>query len=164
VILRMGEQYLTLYFPGDERTGQSAPGAAVPGVGTPGAASGTQGLRDIKTLLPPSLTGRAAPAPPVSTAPPPPAPPAANATGGNNLISSLGATVTPQGYQLGASLSPQMQAAGLAPGDVVASVNGISAASLAGDPGRLAQTMASGNARLEVVRGGNRISVSVPTR
>jgi S1-C subfamily serine protease len=57
-----------------------------------------------------------------------------------------------------------MQAAGLAPGDVVASVNGVSAASLAGDPARLAQSMGSGNARLEVLRGGNRISVSVPGR
>jgi general secretion pathway protein C len=168
VILRLGEQYLTLYFPGDQRTGQSAALPGAPGAGTPGAAAGTQGLRDIKTLLPPSLTGRAPPAPPVTTTPPPPPPqvppPAQNGSGGNALIDSIGANVTPQGYRVGSTLSPQLQAAGLAPGDVVASVNGVSAATLAGDPRRLAQAMGSGEARLEVLRGGNRITLSVPAR
>jgi S1-C subfamily serine protease len=61
-------------------------------------------------------------------------------------------------------LPPQLQAAGLAPGDIVASVNGVNAATFAGDPRRLAQVMGSGDARLEVLRGGNRIIVSVPAR
>lgn len=164
VVLRLGEQHLTLYFPGDERTGQLAAsaGTVVSGPGTTGGAGGTEGLRDIKTLLPPSLTGRAAPAPPAAKAAPPP--PAQNGSSGNALIDSLGATVTPQGYRVGSTSSPQLQAAGLAPGDIVASVNGVSAATLAADPRRLAQAMASGEARLEVLRGGNRITLSVPAR
>jgi S1-C subfamily serine protease len=52
----------------------------------------------------------------------------------------------------------------LAPGDVVASVNGISAATLAGDPRRLTQAMASGEARIEVLRGGSRMTFSLPAR
>jgi general secretion pathway protein C len=147
VMLRLGEQYFTLYFPGDLRAGQAA--AAAPGAQAP------------PQQPPPFATGSSAPS--ASFASPPPARPQ-NSSGGNALIDSLGATVTPQGYRVGAALSPQLQAAGLMPGDIVASVNGISAASLAGDPRRLSQAVASGDARLEVLRGGNRMVVSVPGR
>jgi general secretion pathway protein C len=173
VILSLGEQHMVLYFPGDRRAQQAGvipPGAVI----QPGAEASNQGLRDIKTLLPPSLTGRPAPPAPAQPQPqtqpqtqPQPQPqslPAQNNISGIGLIDSPGATVTRQGYQLGSTVSPQLRAAGLAPGDVIASVNGVSAAALAGDPRRLAQSMGSGNARVEVLRGGNRMILSVPRR
>jgi hypothetical protein len=43
-------------------------------------------------------------------------------------------------------------------------VNGVSAATLAADPRRLAQTMGSGGARIEVLRGGSRMTFSLPAR
>lgn len=166
VVLSLGQQRLMVFFPGDQRAQQAAAAQAAasqPGGGTPGP-----GLRDIRTLLPPSLTGRPVPAQPqpqpqAQPQSQPPAP-AQNTRGGNGLIDNPGAAVTRQGYQLGSTVSPQLRAAGLAPGDVIASVNGVNAATLAGDPRRLAQAMASGNARIEVLRGGDRMIISVPRR
>lgn len=152
VILSLGQQRMTLYFPGDQRAQQAATAQAA-------ASQPAQGLRDPRTLLPPSLTGRPAPAQPQpqpqpqSQPQPQPPAPAQNTRGGNGLIDNPGAAVTRQGYQLGSTVPPQLRAAGLAPGDVIASVNGVSAATLAGDPRRLAQAMSSGNARIEVLRG-----------
>jgi general secretion pathway protein C len=155
VMLRLGERYFTLYFPGDERAGQAASAAPPPAGGA---------LVPPSPVSSPASSGSANFS--VATPAPPPPPPTSPQIGnsGNALIDSLGATATSQGYRVGAALSPQLQAAGLLPGDVVASVNGISAARLAGDPRRLTQALASGDARLEVLRGGNRVVVSVPAR
>lgn len=150
VMIRRGEQALTLYFPDDPRT---APAAAPPAA-TPALPSAS---------VPGSAPSADAPPPPPIPSPPPlPAP--QNNSGGNALIDSLGATVTPQGYRVGSNLSPQFRAAGLAPGDVVASVNGVSASTFAADPRRLTEMMASGEARVEVLRGGKRLTLVVPVR
>lgn len=176
VLLRRGEQFYTLYFPGDPRAGQPAVAVAAPG--TQGAnersgAAAASGVEAIRSLIPPSVQGRpqaTPPAPPPQAPPPapaqspPPPPPPQNSRSGNALIDSLGATVTPQGYRVGSALSPQLRGAGLAPGDVVATVNGVNAATFAADPRRLAEALASGQARVEVLRNGTRTTLTVPVR
>ncbi len=173
VILRRGDQFLTLYFPDDPRAGKAGQVVAQAPQPTQGAVTRADlqnGVDAMRALLPPSVLRPQAGAPPsAAPAPPPPAPAPTppqpqNGSSGNGLIDSLGATVTPQGYQVGPGLSPKLRQAGLAPGDVVASVNGVNPASLAGDPRRLAQMMAAGQARVEILRGDNRITVSVPLR
>lgn len=177
VILNRGGQFYTLYFPDDPRAGKTEMVAQAPG-GAGNAQSQAQareGVAAIRALLPRSvLPPEPGPQQPTAPPPPPPPPPAGtqppapgtpqNSSSGNALIDSLGATVTAQGYRVGPALSPQLRQAGLAPGDVVASVNGVSASALAANPGRLAQMMASGQARVEVLRGDDRVTVSVPLR
>lgn len=174
VILRQANQFFTLYFPDDPRTGNAAAGSAQApngGQGMPFANQPQSGGEVGQTLFPtpaplpePGPQQPAARAPAVQPqAPPNPGAPQ-NSSSGNGLIDSLGATVTPQGYRVGPAISPQLRQAGLLPGDVVASVNGVSAASLASDPRRLTQMMASGQARVEVLRGDRRMTLSVPSR
>lgn len=164
VVLRVGDRYSTIYFPNDERAMHPQSGAA-PAAGPTVAAPQTGGGADaIRALLPPSVRGdnsrpgRGEPVPMLMPNAPPPA------ADGNALIDSLGATVTPQGYQVGANIAPQLRSAGLVPGDVIARVNGVDAARLAADPARAAEVVASGSARLEVVRGGARVTLSIPVR
>ena len=168
VTLRSGEQTLTLYFPDDPRNGQAAGPPPAQMRDAQSAPASGDGINAMRALLPPSARGNAAPSPspaqPVPVVQAPPSPPPQNSSGGNALIDSLGATVTPQGYRVGTNLSPQFRAAGLAPGDVVASVNGVSASTFAADPRRLTEMMASGEARVEVLRGGKRVTLVVPVR
>lgn len=112
VLLRSGEQYLTLYFPDDPRARQpSQPGApnaapvaappptpqlAPPTAPTPGAGPSASGVDAIRALLPPSVVGTPGSRPAV---PPPPAPPPGsdqNSGNGNGLIDRRGAAVTPR--------------------------------------------------------------------
>jgi general secretion pathway protein C len=98
VVLRLGVQNMTLYFPGDERTGH-APTATL---GASGAATPPPGLRDIKTLLPPSLTGRAAPAEVSGVPPPLPPPPQAP----SQITGSGSGSTEPQGAAGAAPVQP----------------------------------------------------------
>ena len=159
VVLRIGIQLVPLYFPEDERAkkpviaGSLEPGAA-------GAAAGpadTSGRDSIRALLAPGVGGGN----PGSTSS---RPPAAPSRGTSTFIDSLDATVTPQGYRLGQNIGPQGRQFGLAPGDVIATVNGVGATRFANDPQAMASASAAGQAQLVVLRGGNRITVTVPVR
>lgn len=141
VILGSGGGSATLYFPGDDRARQ-------PMTFAPSGAGST-----------PIATGVA-----VSGIAPPPAPPPPGSATAQSLIDRLGATLTPRGYQVGPSLSPQLRGAGLRAGDVVAAVNGVDPQSFAADPVRVAQAVAAGQAQVEVLREGTRIALSVSLR
>ena len=159
VVLRIGSQLAPLYFPEDERAKKPVvavslePGAA----GVAAGPADTSGRDAIRALLAPGVGGGN----PGST---PSTPPAAPSRGTSTFIDSLDATVTPQGYRLGQNIGPQGRQFGLAPGDVIATVNGIGATRFANDPQAMAGASAAGQAQLVVLRGGNRITVTVPVR
>ncbi len=100
VTVRRGDQYATVYFPGDQRA--QAPGAPAPASpassgpvqGSPPAAPAASGVEAIRSLLPPSVLGR--PTAPGQGTPPAPLPPPQNAPSGNGLIDRPGSTVTPR--------------------------------------------------------------------
>jgi S1-C subfamily serine protease len=92
---------------------------------------------------------------------------AATAPGGGasaGFIESLNATPTPQGYRVGPNASPQARQFGLAPGDVIASVNGLDMSRVGNDSQAIARATANGEAQLVVLRGGTRITLTVPVR
>lgn len=96
------------------------------------------------------------PQPPTSTTPPPPAaapPPAAS------LLQRYNATPTADGLRIGAGAP-----GGLRAGDVIASVNGQAMTDPAAAQRVLATAQASGSAKVEIVRNGQRVTLTVPTR
>ena len=80
------------------------------------------------------------------------------------MISSFGVTSSSQGYVVGADSPPQLLRAGVRPGDVIKSLNG----QALGDPSRDQQIFqraaAGGRARVEVVRDGRSLTLTVPLR
>ncbi len=111
----------------------------------PARASGSSSGADaVRALIPPEFQGAAA-------APPPPT--SARAT-------SPGA----MGYVVGASPDPAILAAGIRPGDVIERVNGQPVNAGSNQRTLIAQAAASGSARLDIVRDGQRLSLTVPVR
>lgn len=111
----------------------------------------------------------AAPAPgqPAPAAvPPPPPPPGVNAPAAAapppstaNLLQRFNATPTGEGLRIGANAP-----GGLRQGDVIQSLNGQSLADPAAAQSALAAAQASGAARVDIVRNGQRVTLTVPTR
>ncbi len=118
---------------------QTAPAAPPP------AANGVDGIR---ALIPPSTQGltpsRAAPPAPVG------APPQASA----------GET----GFRIGVSPPPAMLNAGIRAGDIIQRVNGTAVTSATNEREVMARAMSSGTARVELLRNGQPISLTVPFR
>ena len=80
------------------------------------------------------------------------------------VAQGLGAQATAGGYQIGPNPSPELLRAGLLPGDVVATVNGVTLGEAESDRRVFDQALVSGRARVEVVRDGRRIALSFPLR
>lgn len=110
----------------------------------PGAAAAVPGVAGV------------VPPPPPLTAPPPVAPPPPAAA---TLLQRFNATPTADGLRIGAGAP-----GGLRAGDVIQSVNGQSLADPAAAQGALAAAQASGAARVDIVRNGQRVTLTVPTR
>ena len=103
------------------------------------------------------------------TAPPPPSPIASapqpfSAAGASGFLQSLGATQTGDAFRVGEGASPMGRLAGLQPGDTIERINGQNVADLARDPNAYARLSTSGAARIELVRGGQRLTLIVPLR
>lgn len=79
-------------------------------------------------------------------------------------VSSLGVTPSAQGYVIGPDSAPQLLRAGLRPGDVIKSVNGQALGDAARDQQTLQRAAAGGRARVEVVRDGRTLTLTVPLR
>lgn len=79
-------------------------------------------------------------------------------------VGSLGVTRTPQGYVVGADSAPQLLRAGVRPGDVIKSLNGQSLGDPARDQQIFQRAAAGGRARVEVVRDGRTLTLTVPLR
>lgn len=80
------------------------------------------------------------------------------------VVSSLGVAPSPQGYVVGADSAPQLLRAGLRPGDVIKSLNGQALGDPASDQQILQRAAAGGRARVEVVRDGRTLILTVPLR
>ncbi len=149
VTLRTAAGVETLAFPA-----QAAAGVGAAAANSPGAAA-------VRALIPPSVLGvpppAAPPPPPLAAAPIAPANPAA-------VLGGLGVSADGSAYRVTATPSPQLLAAGLRPGDVIERVNGIAPAELQSNPGALADAVASGRAQVEVLRDGQRLTLSAPLR
>ena len=96
------------------------------------------------------------PPPPVGAQPQVAPPPPPNAT---TLLQRFNATPTAEGLRIGAGAP-----GGLRQGDVIQSVNGQSLADPAAAQGALAAAQQSGAARVDIVRNGQRVTLTVPTR
>lgn len=68
------------------------------------------------------------------------------------------------GYRVGSQLPAQLQAAGIQPGDVIQAVNGSPVRGNDSEQELLARAMVGNSARIELVRGGKRVSLTVPMR
>jgi len=113
-----------------------------------------------------AASGQSAPAPTsMSSAAPPPVVPSAmtTAAGGAALLATLGATASGTGLSV-ANPNPAMRMAGLQPGDQIVAINGAAAAEVSRNPALLQPMMAAGTARLDVMRAGQRLTLSVPLR
>ncbi len=80
------------------------------------------------------------------------------------LIESFGLERAPDGYIVGPETPPILLAAGLKPGDKVVKVNGSQVGDAASDRLLFEQAVASGRARVEVVRGGQTLVLSFPLK
>jgi len=155
VILRVGDRREALSFPkaaGMTVTGGSPPPSVVapapPPTGTsPEAAAALASAAPIATAQPSAV---AAPAP-ATTSPAP-------------SLSSMGVTTSSQGYRVGPAPSAELRRFGLRPGDVIASLNGEPVGDVAGDRQLFERAVASGGARVEVIRDGRRVTLSFPLR
>jgi type II secretory pathway component PulC len=79
------------------------------------------------------------------------------------LLDSLGAVPSGTGLAVN-NPNAAMRMAGLQPGDQIVAINGAPAIELTRNPGLLQPIIAAGSARVDVVRAGQRMTLSVPIR
>ena len=80
------------------------------------------------------------------------------------VLDDLVLVATEDGYEVGADPAEPVRRAGLEPGDLVAKVNGQQVGDIARDRRLFDEVVASGRARVEVVRDGRRMALSFPLR
>ena len=154
VILKVGDRRELLAFP--------EPALAAPPATTPGA-----GITITPVTPPPSPEAAAAlaSASPIASAaaararpaPPPIVDPAA-------AVAAMGATPVAEGYRIGANPPAELRRFGLQPGDVIETLNGETVGDLANDRALVQRAVASGGARVEIVRAGRRLTLTLPLR
>lgn len=122
------------------------------------------GVARLRNLVPDSVAGRSA-APADNSAP------AVIeryrqriAANPKTVLDNLGVSVTEQGYQVGQQPAAGVRRAGLRPGDIVARVNGEKVGNIESDRRLFDKVAASGHARVEVIRDGQRIIMSFPLK
>jgi general secretion pathway protein C len=117
---------------------------------------------DRSGTAPATSAATAAPAPAIAPPPPPQIGPAPTANP-QTLLAGLGATAAIDGFHVN-SPSAQMKQAGLQPGDIVQRVNGMAMADLMTNPQALQTAFTNGTARMDLVRAGQPLTLSVPLR
>ncbi|GGE79792.1 type II secretion system protein N [Sphingomonas prati] len=132
---------------------------AFPQPGAPPPAAGTAPTPQPFVGLPTAATPTPVPSAPLVFSPPP-----SGAGAPAAFLDSMGATPTDGGYRIGPGASPAMRAAGLQPGDLVERVNGAAVGDANRDRALFASAASGGPLRVELVRNGRRIAVSLPAR
>ena len=153
IVLRTSNGQRTIGFNPDSSIGKNAMAGGTtspqpPSAGASAPALPASGIDAIRALIPREAQGRASPAT-VAPAPPPPQPGAGPGAGG---------------YRVGLAPAPAMLAAGIRPGDVIERVNGAAVGADADPREVMARAAAAGVARVEILRDGQRVSLSVPMR
>lgn len=162
VILNVGGRREALMLPhpaGAPLVGAPAAGAvpsvAAPAVAAPGTSPEAQAAlaasSPIATAAAAAASARPAPPPQPSMTP-------------SASMDSMGVTASPQGYVVGADSAPQLLRAGLRPGDVIKSLNGQALGDPASDQQTFQRAAAGGRARVEIVRDGRSLTLTVPLR
>lgn len=77
------------------------------------------------------------------------------------LLGSLGATAGANGYRIGAALPDELRRAGLAPGDTIEKVDGSPVGDPAHDRALLDDAVVAGRMRVDVIRAGRPVTVTV---
>ncbi|MGB3753233.1 MAG: type II secretion system protein N [Parerythrobacter sp.] len=154
VVLRTANGQRILGFDADA-TGSTATGSNAPRSATtnatptpspqPVVTEAATGVDAIRNLIPQSQQNNTADAPP-----PPSSVPVERSSSA--------------GYDVGANPPQILRSAGIRAGDVIQNVNGTRIESAAGARRVLANARGSGSARVEVLRNGKTVSLSVPTR
>ncbi len=159
VILSVGGRREALLLPKPAGTTAGAPGMA----GAPPPLSGPAPMAPA-----PQPPGPAAPAPAAAAAPaaarPATPPPARIVAASAEAIASLGITSTGQGYMVGPDSAPQLLRAGLRPGDEIKRVNGAALGDPDADREIFQRAVAGSRVRVEIVRDGQSINLTVPLR
>lgn len=154
VILRNGGRRESLSFPRAAgmtvTTGTPPPSVAAPA--PPPTATTPQAAAAVAAASPGAAARPAADAPAPATAAPAPS------------LSSMGVTSSSQGYRVGPAPSAELRRFGLRPGDIIASLNGEPVGNVANDQQLFERAVASGGARVEVIRNGRRVTLSFPLR
>ncbi len=160
VVLRVGDHAETLAFP---RMNDVAPSLPSPvGAGPPASSSGVAAIR---ALIPAAVSGVATtPAPPDGAAGALQAARQGLTDNPRGFLDELGATPADGGYRIGVGASPAVLQAGLMPGDVIEKINGSPVGNVDRDRALFEGAVASGGARVELVRAGRRITLSFPLR
>jgi len=165
VVLKVGQRREALAFP-QVPAGTSAVASATPGAGititTPGAPA------PVVVAPAPGLLAAPSASPAVAGS-------AGTSVGGTTSASgatvssmpsaaALGVNVTGEGYRIGANPSPELTRFGLRPGDVIETLNGQSVGNMTADRQLFEQAAKAGTARVEVVRDGRRVTLTLPLR
>lgn len=122
---------------------------------TPPVAPSASGVDAIRALIPQSSRPENQAPPPSSASPSPGAPPL--------VLSPQGAVPVP-GYRVGGRLPSRLRSAGIRSGDVIRTVNGNPVRSDTSEQELYGQAMSSDTARIELVRNGKQVAVSVSLR
>jgi general secretion pathway protein C len=117
------------------------------------------GVRSVLKFPDPAPVSGAAPPPPSVPAPAAPAP----STNAAAMLQSFGAVASGAGLAIG-NPSAMMRLAGLQAGDQIVAVDGAPANELLHNPSLLQPILAAGSARIDIVRAGQPMTVSVPVR
>ncbi len=159
VVIRVGDRREALNFPVATIVAPATPPGQGISITTPGqTAQPGQTPESAAALASASPIATAAAAAQAAQAQPAPQPTPAEAA------ASAGITPTASGYQVGPNPSAELRRVGLQPGDVIESLNGQPIAQVANNQTLVQRAVASGGARVEVVRDGRRITLTFPLR
>ncbi|MGB3738703.1 MAG: type II secretion system protein N [Pontixanthobacter sp.] len=117
------------------------------------------GVESIRSLIPESSRNSGDGATPPSASPPAPA-----AADPPSIEPSRQGSATPGGYRVGPALPAPLRAAGIRSGDVIRSLNGQAVASGTSQGDLLRRARAAGSARIELLRDGKSVSLTLPVR
>lgn len=160
IILNVGGRREALILPhpaGDPATETPAGAASAAMAPTVAAAPGPEAQAALASASPVATAAAAE----VARRPAPPPQPVATPS---TVAGSLGVAPSAQGYVIGADSAPQLLRAGLRPGDVIKSLNGQALGNPASDQQIFQRAAAGGRARVEVVRDGRTLTLTVPLR
>ena len=121
------------------------------------------GVESIRSLIPEGSRNSGDSDTPPTPATPPPAPSPAPAGRDTIAPSRQGATGS-GGYRVGPALPAPLRAAGIRSGDVIRRLNGRTVNSGTSEGELLRQARAAGSARIELVRDGKSVSLTLPVR